>query len=39
MKITFIGTSGGFLGAEKSFPAILINDDLLLDCGEGTTQN
>ncbi|MFX1259554.1 MAG: MBL fold metallo-hydrolase [Promethearchaeota archaeon] len=39
MKVTFIGTAGSFLTANRSYPSILLNDDLLLDCGEGTTQN
>ncbi|MBD3230096.1 MAG: hypothetical protein GF329_18095 [Candidatus Lokiarchaeota archaeon] len=38
MKVTFIGTAGSALTAELSYSSILINDDLLLDCGEGTTQ-
>ncbi|TXT60635.1 MAG: Ribonuclease Z [Promethearchaeota archaeon] len=38
MKITFLGTSGSVLTKENSYPSILLNDDLLLDCGEGTTQ-
>ncbi len=38
MKITFLGTAGSTLSKHRSYPAILINDDLLLDCGEGTTQ-
>ncbi|KKN69754.1 hypothetical protein LCGC14_0437830 [marine sediment metagenome] len=38
MKITFLGTAGSILTAEKSFPSILIDEILLLDCGEGTTQ-
>ncbi|MBD3256694.1 MAG: MBL fold metallo-hydrolase [Candidatus Lokiarchaeota archaeon] len=38
MKITFIGTAGSFISAERTYPSILINDDFLLDCGEGTTQ-
>ncbi|TFG02218.1 MAG: MBL fold metallo-hydrolase [Promethearchaeota archaeon] len=38
MKITFIGTAGSLLTADRSYPSILINQDLLLDCGEGTTQ-
>lgn len=38
MKITFIGTAGSVISTTRSFPAILINNDLLLDCGEGTTQ-
>ena len=38
MKVTFIGTAGSTAAKNKGYPAILINDDLLLDCGEGTTQ-
>lgn len=38
MKITFLGTTGSLMTANKSFPSILINNDLLLDCGEGCTQ-
>ncbi|MHA2400015.1 MAG: MBL fold metallo-hydrolase [Promethearchaeota archaeon] len=38
MKVTFLGTAGSVISAEKGFPSILIKDDLLLDCGEGTTQ-
>jgi ribonuclease Z len=38
MNDKFIGTAGSFLAANKSYPAILINNDLLLYCGEGTTQ-
>ncbi|MFX1445843.1 MAG: MBL fold metallo-hydrolase [Promethearchaeota archaeon] len=38
MKITFLGTAGSIMTENKSFPSILINNDLLLDCGEGCTQ-
>ena len=38
MKITFLGTAGSLMAENRGYPAILINDDLLLDCGEGTTQ-
>ncbi len=38
MKITFLGTTGAIITAKRSYPSILINNDLLLDCGEGTTQ-
>lgn len=38
MKITFLGTAGSLMTENKSFPSILINNDLLLDCGEGCTQ-
>ncbi len=38
MKITFIGTVGSALTKELTYSSILIDDSLLLDCGEGTTQ-
>lgn len=38
MKVTFLGTAGSVITADKGFPSILIDDSLLLDCGEGTTQ-
>ncbi|MHA1270778.1 MAG: MBL fold metallo-hydrolase [Candidatus Helarchaeota archaeon] len=38
MKITFLGTVGSALTKDLSYSSILINDDLLIDCGEGTTQ-
>ena len=38
MKITFLGTAGSFMSSNRTSPSILINNDLLLDCGEGTTQ-
>lgn len=38
MKITFLGTAGSIISATRSYPSILVNDDLLLDCGEGATQ-
>ena len=38
MKITFLGTSGGLLTRMKGYPSILIDQSLLLDCGDGTTQ-
>lgn len=38
MKVTFLGTAGGTLEKDKTYPAFLINNDLILDCGEGTTQ-
>lgn len=38
MQITFLGTAGSIMTENKSFPSILINKDLLLDCGEGCTQ-
>lgn len=38
MKVIFLGTAGSYMSVSRSYPSILINDDLLLDCGEGTTQ-
>ncbi|TXT65683.1 MAG: Ribonuclease Z [Promethearchaeota archaeon] len=38
MKLTLIGTSGSVISSSRTYPAYLINNDLLLDCGEGTTQ-
>lgn len=38
LKLTFLGTAGSIISATRGYPAFLINDDLLLDCGEGTTQ-
>ncbi|MHA1148795.1 MAG: MBL fold metallo-hydrolase [Promethearchaeota archaeon] len=38
MRVTFLGTAGSIMSATRSYPSILVNNDLLLDCGEGTTQ-
>jgi ribonuclease Z len=38
MKITFLGTSGSIITADRVNISILIDDDLLLDAGEGVTQ-
>ena len=38
MKLTFLGTAGSTISVDRNYPAFLVNDDLLLDCGEGTTQ-
>lgn len=38
MKVTFLGTGSSVITAEKGFPSILIDNTLLLDCGEGTLQ-
>lgn len=38
LKITFLGTIGSALSSTLTYSSILINNDLLLDCGEGTTQ-
>jgi ribonuclease BN (tRNA processing enzyme) len=38
LKITILGTSGGILTATNSYTSILVDNSILLDCGEGTTQ-
>ena len=38
MELIFLGTAGSVMTKNWGFPSILINEDLLLDCGEGTTQ-
>ena len=38
MKIQFIGTSGSAITETETYSSILIDDTILLDCGEGTTQ-
>lgn len=38
MKITFLGTSASIPTIARTTSAILVDHDLLLDCGEGTTQ-
>jgi ribonuclease Z len=38
MKITFLGTSGSMITADRVNISILIDADLLLDVGEGATQ-
>jgi ribonuclease Z len=38
MRITFLGTSGSLITPNRTNISILIDDDLLLDAGEGTTQ-
>lgn len=38
MKITFLGTSGSMITADRVNISILIDADLLLDAGEGVTQ-
>jgi ribonuclease BN (tRNA processing enzyme) len=38
MEVTFIGTVGSALTADQTYSSILIDENLLLDCGEGTTQ-
>jgi len=38
MHLQFLGTSGSSITSTRSSPSILIDEDLLLDVGEGTTQ-
>ncbi|MHA1264555.1 MAG: MBL fold metallo-hydrolase [Candidatus Helarchaeota archaeon] len=38
MQILFLGTSGSSITPTQTTAAILIDDDLLMDVGEGTTQ-
>ncbi len=38
MQVRFLGTSGSSITASRSSPSILIDDDLLIDVGEGATQ-
>lgn len=38
LKITLLGTVGSVASKKRGYPAIVVNDNLLLDCGEGTTQ-
>ena len=39
MKVTIIGSGGSSISPDRSLPAILVDRDVLLDCGEGTTQS
>lgn len=38
MKIRFLGTSGAGFTENRKLPAILIDDTILIDCGEGCLQ-
>jgi len=38
MQLLFLGSAGSFMTASRSNPSILIDEDLLIDIGEGTTQ-
>jgi ribonuclease Z len=38
LRVTFIGTAGSMITKTRTNSAILIDEDLLIDCGEGTTQ-
>jgi ribonuclease Z len=39
LKVTIIGSGGSSISPDRSLPAILVDRDILLDCGEGTTQS
>lgn len=39
MKVTLIGSGGSAISPDRSLPAILVDNDVLFDCGEGTTQS
>ncbi len=38
MELIILGSGGSIMSKSRSYPAFLINDEILLDCGEGTTQ-
>lgn len=38
LRVTFLGTAGSMITKTRTNSAILIDEDLLIDCGEGTTQ-
>lgn len=38
MQIKFLGTSGSIITAKRTNSSVLIDNDLLIDVGEGTTQ-
>ncbi|MEM2133670.1 MAG: MBL fold metallo-hydrolase [Candidatus Freyarchaeota archaeon] len=38
MKITFLGTAGSMITKSRTNPSVLVDEDLLIDCGEGTSQ-
>ena len=39
LRVTFVGSGGPVVTKERSCPCILIDRDLLLDCGSGTLKN
>lgn len=39
LKVTFIGTAPGRITAKRGQTALLVDTEVLIDCGEGTTQN
>ncbi len=38
LKITFLGTAGSMITKSRTNLAVLVDEDLLIDCGEGTSQ-
>jgi len=38
LKLVFLGTSGSFPSKDKMCPAILVEDNFLIDCGEGAVH-
>ena len=38
MKITILGTSGSTISKTRGTPSFLIDNDILIDCAEGTTR-
>jgi ribonuclease Z len=39
LQVTFVGSGGPIVTKERSCPCILIDRDILLDCGSGTLKN
>jgi len=39
LRVTFVGSGGPVVTKERSCPCILIDQDLLLDCGSGSLKN
>ena len=39
MKVTIVGSGGAALTKERSCPCLLVEDEVLLDCGSGSLKN
>ncbi len=39
MKVTFAGSGGVIVTKERACPCILIDDDIMIDCGSGSLKN
>jgi ribonuclease Z len=39
MKVVLIGSGGSAISPDRSLPSILVDRDVLFDCGEGATQS